>query len=341
MNHIFVALGQHHVNNFETLLRHELIEQGTYVLMAGADVSYDETMWDRIVNASCSFNNTAKSKLNQVEAIKNKIRIYKGMIGEISDLKSEPVTVYTSYIEDVLSNFLFFSFGTERKAIVVEDGTLNYYDHSLQNISSIKFFLKQAIARLYGINFKRYIGHSSGAGYDHVKKQYITFPEFAFIDRNAEQLPVEKISVAHFSDTLYIIGQESYGNLLGQAFFERALKTYLETLRKQEFYPELNTIYYKPHRNGKQLPKSFFTSVLTDKVFEIVRTPMTSETLYFETLRSKYVAAFDSSTLINIRARLYEKNLSQVQFIVNPLKNDELIPLFKKLNFSFMSENVN
>lgn len=339
MKNVFVALGQHHVQNFENLIDNNLVLEGERILLVGSGLICDSLKWDKIIKAEQSFNNNADSAFNQVSAINSKIRSYKRMLHQISPLKNEAITVYVCYIEDVLTNYLFFNFSKNTQAVIVEDGTLNYYDHSLKNISPLKFLLKQTIAQTHGIHFKKYKGHSSGAQYSHVVSQFLTLPKHAFIQKNAKQLPLEKESVATFSKTLYIIGQESYGTLLGQNFFENALDEFLKNLKKQSFYKEVDTIYYKPHRNGKQLPDSFFKNVFSDRSVIVLRTEQTSEILYFEKLHSKYVAGFDSSTLINLYSKLQDNDRSQISFFVNPLKNDELVPLFESLGFHFLNKD--
>ena len=339
MKNLFVALGQHHVQNFENLIENNLVVEGERILIAGSGLIYNSLKWDRVIMAEQSFNNNADSAFSQVAAINSKIRSYKEMLIHISSLKNDPITLYVCYIEDVLTNYLFLSFGKNLKAVIVEDGTLNYYDHSLKNISRLKFLLKQIISQTHGIPFKKYQGHSSGAEYDHVISQFLTLPTHAYIKKNAKQLPLEKISLPNYTNSLYIIGQESYGTLLGQNFFENALKQFLEQLKKQSFYKKIKTIYYKPHRNGKQLSVAFFKAIFSDKEVVFLLTEQTSETLYFERLHSQYIAGFDSSTLINIYSKIEDQKKKNVSFFVNPLKNDELVPLFKNLGFQFLNKD--
>jgi len=339
MKNLFVALGQHHVQNFENLIDNNLVEEGERILLAGSGLIYNSIKWNRVIMAEQSFNNNAESAFSQIAAINSKIRSYKKMLGKISSLKNEQITLYASYIEDVLTNYLFFSFGKNVQAVIVEDGTLNYYDHSLRNISRLKFLLKQTISQAHGIPFKKYNGHSSGAEYKNVKAQFLTLPKHAYITKNANQLPLDKISIRNYTNSLYIIGQESYGTILGQKFFENALKQFLERLKNQAFYNEIDTVYYKPHRNGKQLDKVFFEAIFSEKEVVFLITEQTSETIYFEKLHSRYVAGFDSSTLINLYSKIQGQEKEKVSFFVNPLKNDELVPLFKSLEFQFLNKD--
>lgn len=339
MKHIFVALGQHHVNNFENIIKNNLIGTGETILMAGPDVVIDHERWDEMVISKKSFNNKAPSVLFQVFSINAKIRTYRNLIKRIAHLKNEQVTVYICYIEDVLSNYMFFSFSKDIKAVIIEDGTLNYYNHTLRNIDKKKFLLKQLFAAVNGVSFKNYKGHSSGAEYAHVKAQYLTFPESSIIKTNAKQLPIEKEILQELSNSLFIIGQEAYGNLIGQNQFETALHSFMNRLRTQPFYKEITTVYYKPHRNGKQLLENIFSESFPEKNVKVIHTSKTSEELYFEDIKAKYIACFDSSTLINIYSKLEDKDRNTIHFYVNPLKNDELIPLFKNLKFTFLNTN--
>lgn len=339
MKHIFVALGQHHLQNFENLIDNNLITEGDRILLASSDIIFDSSKWTKVIISDQSFNNKADSAFNQVAAINSKISSYRKMLNQLSSYKNDAVTVYVSYIEDVLSNFLFLSFGKNTRAVIVEDGTLNYYDHSLKNISRLKFLLKQTIAQTHGIPFKKYKGHSSGAEYGHVNTQFLTLPKFAFIQKNAKQLPLEKEVLPKLTNSLYIIGQESYGTLLGQNYFEQELDNFLKKLKKEPFYQKIDTVYYKPHRNGKQLLESYFETIFSDKKVIVIQSEKTSEVIFFEKLYSKYIAAFDSSTMINVYSKLHDSDRQNVEFYVNPLKNDELVPIFKNLGFQFLNQN--
>lgn len=336
--HIFVALGHHHVINSEKLIENGVIDSGEKILLAGDGIRFQKELWDKVIVADRSFDNKSDSISSQIKSIRSKIQSYKKILNELGPLKDSPVTVYVSYIEDVLSNYLFFLPGPEVKAVVIEDGTLNYYDHSLKNISTLKFRVKQLISYLHGIPFKSYKGHSSGAEYEKVIAQYLSLPDYAFIKRNVRQLPVEREVVDAFSNSLYIIGQESYGNLLGQSFFEGELDKFLDHIRKLDFYQELKTIYYKPHRNGKAFPDSYYESKFHDKEVVVLHDEKTSEFLYFNNLKSKYLASFDSSSLVTIFSRLDKEQRNEVKFFVNPLKEDELVDLFKNLGFSFIEK---
>jgi hypothetical protein len=337
MKHVFVALGQHHISNFENLIDNRLIKEGETILLSGPDVTCNTEKWDTVIHSKNSFNNNASSVLNRFTSINTKIKTYKNLLKQIGHLKNEMVTVYVCYIEDVLSNYLFFSFGKETKAIIVEDGTLNYYNHSLRNIDRKKFLLKQLFASLHGISFKRYKGHSSGAEYNHVVEQYLRFPKNAFITKNAKQLPVKKETIGNLTNSLFIVGQESYGTLIGQSEFESALNAFLSSIKAHPFYDEIREVYYKPHRNGKQLPTATLINAFPEKDVSIIQTDKTSEEVYFEDLKAMHIAGFDSSTLINIYSKLEAKDNHVVKFYVNPLKNDELVPLFKNLNFTFLN----
>lgn len=336
MKHIFIAIGQTHLNNFETLLNDNIASIGERILVVDNTIIYNEALWPTVIKATISFNNTASSSVQQLVSISNKAKAYATIIKSLKKYKNESTVIYLAYIEDILSNYMFFSFSDKAKIVIVEDGTLNYYNHSLANVSALKFRLKQTIAKLRGIPFKKYVGHSSGAGYAHVIAQYLTFPDQAFVAEKVKQFPVETTSVDNTVDELYIIGQEGFCNLIGQDVFMTALKDFFEMLKKQPFYNTITTIHYKPHRNGVRLTQEFLSGYFPGKKVRLVTTSKTAEDLFFEELPCSFVTSFNSSTLINIYARLSKEDRAKIEFSVYPIQDNELIHVFKKLNFNFI-----
>lgn len=338
MTHIFVALGQNHINNFESLLRHQCIDAGTYVLIAPHGVSVHHSLWNTTIIASGSFDNQANGRVQQISAILAKAKEYKSIIQKLATYKDNPITIYVAYIEDILSNYLFFSYKKEASIVIVEDGTLNYYNHTLTNISGIRFKLKQAIAKYRGIPFKKYKGHSSGASDPRVKAQYLTFPKEAFESKKAKQLPIKSYDIESLSNNLYIVGQEAFGNVIGQELFLQELSSYFKLLSEQPFCQEVSIIYYKPHRNGVRISKDFIQQFFPEKKIHMLHSKKTSEMLYFEELTCRYISSFNSSTLMNIYAAMKDNTKTKVTYYVYPLMTDELTMLFKKLNFKFLKE---
>lgn len=339
MTHIFVALGQNHINKFEDLIKNNCLEEGQKILLAGSNVFVNEKVWDKTIISNASFNNNATSSFKQLLTIIKKIKAYSGIIKQLEQYKTGSVTVYVSYIEDVLSNFIFFNFNKKAKAIVVEDGTLNYYNHSYKNINKIKFNFKKVFARLHKIKFQKYKGHSSGAEYSHVISNFVIFPEHAFVKTNAKQLPIKLAKINKPLNALYIIGQEPYGNILGQKEFEKKLTLFFNSIKAQNFYKKLDKIYYKPHRNGTQMPVTFLTSSFEGKELQVLISDKTSEELFFEEIPCAYICSFDSSSLSTIYSKLPEKMRINFNFYVYSLLDNELIYLFKKLNFNFLNKD--
>lgn len=336
MNNIFIAIGQNHVNNFENLIKNKKVAAGNKILVAGSNVVFNTKYWDKTILSKQTFNNNSKFLSDRFFSIFNKISAYKKLIEEIKKLSHSPTTLYVSYIEDVLSNWAFFYF-KKNKVIIVEDGTLNYYDHSLQNINKLKFNLKKNIAFLCGIRFKKYDGHSSGAEYPWVVAQYLTFPEQAFVKKNAMQLPIEQEQLKETHNRLYLIGQESHALLIGWEKYEMKLRSFFDSLKQQAFYEGLEKIYYKPHRNGMQIPTGYIEGSFPGKKLEIIHTTLTSEKHFFSEAPSKYLAGFNSSSLLNIYAKLKNEDKQKVEILVYPL-NKKSAFLFKQLKFHFLSE---
>ncbi|WP_147437214.1 polysialyltransferase family glycosyltransferase [Ulvibacter antarcticus] len=267
----------------------------------------------------------------------SKVKEYSVIVKKLNSYRNQPCRIYLAYIEDVLSNYLFFNFNKEAEIVVVEDGTLNYYNHTMSNIDGLKFKLKKLIAKLHGLRFQEYEGHSSGAAYSKVVEQYLTFPEEAYVSKNAKQLPIIKETIENPVPELYIIGQEAFGAIVGNEYFLKELANYFSELRKQDFYDTVSKIYYKPHRNGIRLSKEYISDFFPEKEVVFLNTTKTSEEVYFEEIQCAYISSFNSSTLINIFSKLRKEERDLFEFYIYPLRKDELSPLFKKLNFKFLN----
>lgn len=341
MKHIFIAIGQTHLNNFELLLNNKLVPKKDAILVLDTNIIYDKTLWKTVIKAPESFNNNSSSRIQRISAISNKVKSYASIIKKLKPYKDEKSRIYLSYIEDILSNYMFFSFSKNAEIVVVEDGTLNYYNHTLADINPLKFRVKKIISQIIGVPFKRYKGHSSGANYDTVVEQYLTFPKQAIIQKNIKQLPVEKTPINNTINALYIVGQEGSCNLIGLEPFTKALDGFFKCLVNEPFYKTIDTIHYKPHRNGVRLEQSFLQNYFPDKKLHLVSTTKTAEDLFFEDLPCRYISSFSSSTLINIYSRLRREDLSKINFSVYPLESNELLHLFKKLNFNFIKAPKN
>src|SRR5690606_37116400 len=337
MIHIFFALGQNHVNNFEALLINKVVIGGEYVLITGSGTTFNSKLWTRTIISKVSFNNNAISMYRQLQTMHIKVKEYSRIVKDLDSYRNQPCVIYLAYIEDVLSNYLFFNFNKKAKLIIVEDGTLNYYNHTMANIDGLKFKLKKIIAFMHGLRFQEYEGHSSGAAYSKVVAQYLTFPEEAYVSKNAKQLPIIKETIETPAAELYIIGQEAFGAVMGNEYFLKELENYFSELRKRKFYNTISKIYYKPHRNGIRLSEKYIASFFPEKEFVYLNTTKTSEEVYFEEIQCAYISSFNSSTLINIYSKLRNEDRYLFNFYVYPLREDELSPLFKKLNFIFLN----
>ncbi len=337
MNHFFVALGQNHLNNFEKLIDNGLIGNGQKILIAASNVLFDPRAWDRTFISQKSFDNKSASMMEQLSAIQSKIKVYKGLIDRLAEFRSESAVIYIAFIEDILSNFMFFSFSPHAKIVVVEDGTLNYYDHSFDDIDKIKFNLKKYIAKYYGIPFCKYSGHSSGAEDPRVAAQYLTFPKQAFILKNACQLPIKTIPLPKIHNSLYIIGQEAYAREMDKERFKEKIHAFFMAIKRQKFYGGIKKIYYKPHRNAAWIPEELLNRIFDEKRIELVDTKLTAEDHFFEKAPCRFLTGFDSSVFLNIYSKLTEQDKPEIKFYVCPI-NKKMTPLFEKLCFEFIGK---
>jgi hypothetical protein len=253
------------------------------------------------------------------------------LINEIKKYRRErEIRVFFSYLEDILTNYLVLSFNPGTVGIAVEDGVLNYYNHTIRTPGLKKVIAKYLLSNLYGIRFKWYKGHSSGIDYNHVVKQLVRIPELSVRPGKSEKLitPVKKID--RFTDTMLIIGQEAYENILGSKTYYSMLHRMFDFAAGFAGQKKVEKIYYKPHRHGKRIPPSFFEEKFKNipYVIEDITTPV--EDLFFNKLRPKYLVTFNSSAVINIKTGL--ENRDDLNVFAFMKKNDELRKIFNYLN---------
>lgn len=335
MINIFVGIAQNQVDIHQNLIKQLGKENEYNILVTSELITYDNEMFQKVISSGRSFNNNATTNIERLESIIYKTRHYKKIVKQLYDYKKvKDITLYFCYIEDILTNHLFFYFNKNIKAIVVEDGTLNYYNHTIKNISKLTFTLKTLIAYLYGVKIKKYKGHSSGVDYDKVECQYVRLPNSAISVKKSKQLEIEKVEVNNFSNSVLIIGQEPLEDHIGENEYYRQIVYLLTKIKELKGYNSLDKIYYKPHRNGKNINRELLNSIIKNIVFLDSNTPL--ENMYINELKSKYIFGFKSSAAINIYMRLTEESRRKLKFNMLLTKDDALKALFVKLNFNIL-----
>lgn len=338
MIEIYLAITQKQLTNFESLISvSETIHKSNMhkLLIRDASFTYTHELWDEVITSNVLFQYKSNSKLTNFFYMFKKIKAYKNIILQLEKFKnSKDVRIFICYIEDVLSNFLFFYFNNNAEFIVVEDGVLNYYKHTLNNVNQHRFFLKKTISLFYGIPFKAYTGHSSGAEYERVKEQFLTFPESAFISKKTHQLPVKKKFMIESTKSLFLIGQETYIELLGKDVYRCKFRTFLISIHAEVKKQGISKVYYKPRYKITEFEQKILSQVFGKKNITIVNSQLSSEEVFFQNLKSSHVASFDSSTSINIYAQLHDNQRVCITFYYYPVYQSKVCSLFNSLGFN-------
>lgn len=333
MIRLFIGLSKNQISSYEKLLRHKNFQKSKKVLITNKTLIIDLGLWDEVIYANKTFNNQSNSSLDEIKHIIQKIKQYKTIVKNVIKYKQEKkITLYFTYVEDLLTNFLLFSFNKNIKGVVIEDGTLNYYQHTIKSISQKKVFLKWFLSNIYGLRFKYYKGHSSGIESLNVNKQYVRAPELSMFPNKSEKLPyLSRKSI--LTNTFLIIGQEGYINQQGEKKYNQCLDELIEVIKSDLNYLNTEIIYYKPHRNGKRIDFDRFKEKFNEKKVMILEADEPLEDLYFNTLGSKHIFSFDSSALLNIylESDVCIRNL--INFNVLLRYNTLLEPIFKKFKF--------
>jgi len=334
MINIYIGLSKNQISSYESII--EDVEQGECenILISNKTLKHNLNFWDKVIYANESFNNQPTSKFSELKNITLKIKEYKEIIKQLNIYKKEKnITLYFTYVEDILTNYLLFSFNKDIKGIVVEDGTLNYYPHTIKSLSQKKVFLKWFLSNLYNVRFRYYKGHSSGIEYKKSLKQFVRVPELSqFPDKSVKlKYPTRKLAL---SNTALIIGQEGYINQLGESKYNKNLKDLGALIKSKHYYPSLTKIYYKPHRHGKRIDLALLKRIFINKEIIYLASDEPLEDLFFDKLGSKYIYSFDSSALLNIYLESEDKMKKELEFHVLLRYNNLLKPIFEKFSFN-------
>jgi hypothetical protein len=336
MIEIYLAITQKQVFNIESLLVNSKEDLNVHrILLKDKTFTCNQNMWKEIISSQVVFQHKRSSSIGELFYMFNKMNAYKKMIGKLQPYKNKKdLKIYLFYIEDVLSNYLFFNFNTNSEIIIIEDGILNYYNHNLADVSKIRFLIKKIIAFLFGIPFKSYKGHSSGIEYDRVVKQFLTFPNAAFYKNKVFLLPTTERNVLKFTNTLFLVGQEVYEQILGRRKYINHLNKFFISLLNKIKGKNITTIYYKPRYKISEFEKEILQTVFNEFNIQIINNnEFSSEDIYFEKLQSRYIASFDSSSMTNIYAQLASNQREEIRFYFSPANHTEISKLFLKLGF--------
>lgn len=334
MINIYIGLSKNQILSYEYILSDKEPDNSFNVLISNKTLKSNSKLWERIIFAKETFNNQPKGKFSEFTNIINKIKQYKDIIKDLDPYKDEKnITLYFTYIEDILTNFLLFSFNKNIKGIVVEDGTLNYYSHTIKSLSQKKVVFKWLLSNIYNLRFKFYKGHSSGIEEEKVLKQFVRVPKLSLFPEKSVQLkyPTRELDV---KENVLIIGQEGYINQLGERLYNDNLKDLCSLIKSKKYYNTIKEIYYKPHRHGKRIDENMFNEFFENKKLIYLESDTPLEDLFFNTLKSKYIYSFDSSALLNIYLESDKFARKKLEFNVLLRYNTLLKPIFKKFKFN-------
>ncbi|CAM1360251.1 hypothetical protein [Tenacibaculum xiamenense] len=331
MINIFVGLSNNQVRNYENLV--PILEKGNHILIANKGVHVNKNLFSEVIYSRISLNNQSNGSIDAITNIIRKIKEYQLILDKIIRYKEEKnISLYFTSLEDILANYLFFSFNKNMKTYVVEDGTLNYYYHSIENLSLNKMWLKKIISYLYGIRYVIYKGHSSGIEYEKVKKQYVRSPELSICPEKSVSLPYLKRKT-QLNNSVLIIGQEPYIHHFGKELYIERLKELCDLAKQNDSYIDSKRVYYKPHRNGERIDYDVLIAEFENKEVCVLSSEKSLEDLYFDELGAGSVYSFDSSALLNIYLEADDDVRGDIKFYVLLKYNKLLKPIFKRFKF--------
>lgn len=334
MINIFVGLSQNQIESFELLIKKGLVKSGTNIILTNYALKLDANLWTKKIISPITFNNNSNGILDSIKNIIIKIQEYKKLIKKLKEYSGNTsITIYFTYIEDILTNYLLLSFNKNVTGVVVEDGTLNYYNHTIKFLSKKKVGMKWLLANLLGVRFKLYSGHSSGINYDHVKYQFVRIPSLSMCKEKSRQLPFKSYDI-EVNDSILVVGQEAYIHMFGMEKYLNSLSELMHIIKSNNPSKSSRKIFYKPHRHGMRIDYKILDAFFENDLVEILDGDDPLESLYFNRVKSHKIYGFDSSALVNINLEMAESTRANVEFNVLLSYNRDLEPLFKMFNFN-------
>ena len=336
MVEIYFGLTEKHIENFETIILHKgKNDKITQRILITDKNSNNSKFWDKIIYSNASFLQKGNNIAQDFYFMIRKIISYKKIINKIKIHKNESeIRIYLAYIEDILSNYLFFHFHEEPEVVIVEDGVLNYYDHTFKNVNKKRFYMKKMLASLFNIKYSKYQGHSSGIEYEKSKMQFLSLPDLAFIPKKVQPLPIKEILINQPENHLYIIGQENLIQIIGLSNYKKIFFKFIDDLVEYISTFEIHIIYYKPRNKSLDFEIEYLQKAFSNFKVVILANNLMAEEEYFKNIRSRYVASMISSALLTIYSKVSDKKKHGIEFIYKPVWDDKISILFEKLNFT-------
>lgn len=333
MNNLYIALSTHHLKYCEKIASQN--KTANNILVTSKNFDIDTACFSRIIFLSSTTYNQSASFGSKLNNIIKKTATYRKVVNELKDIKNEEnLTLYYSSLEDILSNYLLFYFSKTVKGIIIEDGVLNYYEHNLNDVSSVNFNLKKAISYGFGLKLKSYKGHTSGIDYEKVRHQLVREPKYAIRPEKSKTLLREKRTVFSLNDNILIVGQESYGSIFSLDFYMNKLLKLIELIKSDKGFSTERKVFYKPHRHGPRIDVAVIAKSFEENKFSYIEEEISMEDLYFNIIRCKNIYTFDSSAVFSIYADSPLEIKEKLNITVMPFYKSDLNSLFAKLNFT-------
>lgn len=338
MNNIYIALSTHHVTYCEVIAEKRTSEKNILITIEGLKVNQE--LFDNLVFIKNSIYNQSESKIEKIKNIVNKIKSYREVVKKLEHFRDEKkITVYFSSLEDVLSNYLLLNFSKQVRGIIFEDGMLNYYEHTIQDVSKLNFTLKKIISLFYGLNFEKYHGHTSGIDYKNVDYQMVRVPEFSVRPNKSKVLSINNYESCELNDNILIVGQEPYGNLFSKTFYLEKIDKLIKAIKADSEFNENKIIFYKTHRHGPRIDTNFFKNKFNNPV-KYIEDDISIDYLFFNKIKCKYIYTIDSSAVFSIFQDAPKDVRRNLKISVMPFRESRLTLLFSKLNFIILENDI-
>ncbi len=332
MMHLFGCVTPLHIRVAEQIVCSQALSGGS-VLLNPFGFDYHEKHWKQAINGGFSATNNQQSLFHRLRYQSRKAGFYRSFLHRVQETlpSATHYRIYLYHLDDMLGNFLFFSFRPEsdRRFFILEDGILNYYDYDRTHDRAHRRRMmgKKCFYRLFGLPFRPYRGYMSGIDREEVICQYVRAPALAVFPQKSQAVTIDRIHYEPIPGSYLIIGQDAYINLYGWPRYRDGIAAMMRFIDSRGSKPR--QILYKHHRYGdKSLVAKYLRSL--DRPITLNDDPEAIEQMV-EAMKPQTILSFTSSALMNIKLALAEELRGRVEIYAFDHYPNPAQPVFEKL----------
>ncbi|WP_158846529.1 polysialyltransferase family glycosyltransferase [Algibacter sp. L1A34] len=340
MINVFLPITSYSMLLSELIIEQQGLAKADNILLNPHGLEYNDNLWGKVYIANMKrINSTNLLKKTVINAnyLKDSSVFYQ-RIKKI--INNQNYNFFYVDLYHVLSNHIF-SKGFFRRAYVIEDGILNYYNDDRTVLKHV--WLKHMYYSIYGLSYKALKDntHLTGVFLNSVTSQYVTKPEYSVFPEKSKLVSLKSISSNKQckENVLLVLGQEPIAmGMLSMKKYRELVCEMVEILMQSVKSQTAIKVYYKPHPRAEKSSNLLLIKMLNLKFSDSSQIILVEDKkpieLLINNLLPKHVISFNSTALITIRDMFQDRiRLHSYQPIdIKIHTNDVVNNLFKLYN---------